>query len=296
MLSGMDTFILHLFNRQLAHPALDVVMILASTIGLAALPATAIHYWLQGETKLARAILAALLLGLLATFVFQFLAWRPRPEGVRLLVAQPPFPAFPSGHAVAAFATAMVLILATRSWSISIASLLAALLIALSRIYLGQHYPTDVLAGMVLGLAVGAACYGIFVQTGQLRDRLRWLLFPQIAIAILVSMMAYMDLLPRTLLTWPYADKVMHFILWGLLAGWLHIWLPGKGWQISKQFLPLAVLIPFSIATVEEGFQSLSPLRTADLTDLAADLCGLLLFWWISRWLTRQKISETVLR
>ena len=107
-------------------------------------------------------------------------------------------------------------------------------------------------------------------------------------------MMAYLDLLPQNLLDWPYADKVMHFLLWGLLAGWLHFWLPGKGWQVAQRSLPLAIVIPFAIATVEEGFQSLSPLRTADLTDLAADLCGLFLFWWSSRWLTQRGGSKTV--
>ena len=291
----MDTQLLHFFNRQLAHPLLDVIMVLASTAGLAFLPAVAFHAWLNGEQKVAKAIFSALLLGLLCTFVFQFLALRPRPDAVRLLLAQPPFPAFPSGHAVAAFATATVLMLSYRNWSLCSSALLGALLIAISRLYLGQHYPTDVLAGMVLGAAIGAACYGWFVPDGDLADRLRWWLFPQIAIAVLVSMMAYMDLLPMDLLHWHNIDKLFHFLLWGSLAFWLNLWLKDRAWQIAQQALPMAVFFPFSVAIVEEGFQALSPLRTASLRDLTADLLGLICFWWLSRRVLRGRKTNKMM-
>ena len=115
-----------------------------------------------------------------------------------------------------------------------------------------------------------------------------------IAIAVLVSLMAYLDLLPMQLLRWHYADKVMHFLLWGSLALWLNLWLGGRSWQIAKHTLPLAIFFPFSLALIEEGFQSLSPLRSADVSDLAADLLGMLCFWWLSQRLRNQKLSTKI--
>jgi VanZ family protein len=49
----------------------------------------------------------------------------------------------------------------------------------------------------------------------------------------------------------------------------------------------LAVLAPFSLAAIEECLQHLSPLRTFDLTDLASDLGGMLVFAALSAALLR---------
>jgi undecaprenyl-diphosphatase len=79
---------------------------------------------------------------------------RPRPH-VRPLVTVPHTPSFPSGHAASSFACALVLTwLAPRLGAplLALASLIAA-----SRVYVGVHYPLDVLAGALLGLAVATA-------------------------------------------------------------------------------------------------------------------------------------------
>lgn len=58
---------------------------------------------------------------------------------------------FPSGHATTAFATASLLALATQRKRLQFIYFFAALLAGYSRIYLGQHFFEDVLAGMILG-------------------------------------------------------------------------------------------------------------------------------------------------
>ena len=70
------------------------------------------------------------------------------------LVAIPGNPSFPSGHSTTAFAAATaVAILSPRLRPLAF-GLAAA--VALSRVYLRVHFPLDVLAGAVLGAAVGA--------------------------------------------------------------------------------------------------------------------------------------------
>jgi undecaprenyl-diphosphatase len=64
----------------------------------------------------------------------------------------------PSGHAISSFAFAMPLFYLTRQYLTEawrLFPLVLATLIALSRLYLGVHYPTDVLAGAVLGSMIG---------------------------------------------------------------------------------------------------------------------------------------------
>ena len=70
-----------------------------------------------------------------------------------LLIAAPDDFSFPSGHTTAAFAAAAVFLLAgiRGRWAV----LALAALISFSRLYLYVHYPTDVLAGVLLGFLAG---------------------------------------------------------------------------------------------------------------------------------------------
>lgn len=61
---------------------------------------------------------------------------------------------FPSGHAASSFAAATVLSFAIRGRGLALAWMLAVG-IALSRIYIGVHYPLDVAAGALVGVALG---------------------------------------------------------------------------------------------------------------------------------------------
>ena len=60
---------------------------------------------------------------------------------------------FPSGHTAAAFV--MATILASYYPSLSMPVYTWALLVGVSRVYLGLHYPTDILAGIILGISSG---------------------------------------------------------------------------------------------------------------------------------------------
>jgi undecaprenyl-diphosphatase len=65
------------------------------------------------------------------------------------LISRPTSDSFPSSHATTAFAGAVVLsFLLPRLWPLFVA---AATLVAFSRLYVGVHYPTDVVAGAAIG-------------------------------------------------------------------------------------------------------------------------------------------------
>ena len=86
---------------------------------------------------------------------------RPRPylvlEGLVCLVPPESSTCFPSGHAASGFVCAYLL---TRSFGKKGAlAYIPASLIALSRVYVGVHYLSDVLAGMAVGTLVGAAVW-----------------------------------------------------------------------------------------------------------------------------------------
>ncbi len=71
------------------------------------------------------------------------------PSGVHLFSGHAADPGFPSDHATGAFAVAMAIYLRKRSWGI--VALLAAALLAVGRVAIGVHFPSDVAAGAVLG-------------------------------------------------------------------------------------------------------------------------------------------------
>ena len=90
---------------------------------------------------------------------------------VHLLVDKTTDFSFPSDHSTVAGAVAVGLLFANRRWGI-VAGVLA-LLMAFTRVYVGAHYPTDVLAGLVLGGIVATA--GWFVVVPLLRRIAEWM-------------------------------------------------------------------------------------------------------------------------
>src|SRR5262249_23961985 len=81
---------------------------------------------------------------------------RPRPfvadpSDVHLFTHHATDPSFPSDHATAAFAIAVAILLRDRRWGA--VALVFACVLAVGRVAMGVHYPSDVLAGAVLGTA-----------------------------------------------------------------------------------------------------------------------------------------------
>ena len=108
--------------------------------------------------KTGAALMAALTLEVLCcNLILKPFVARVRPcdinTAVQLLVPRPDDFSFPSGHTGASFAAASALYF--RKSKLWLPALILAALIGFSRLYLYVHYPTDVLAGVVLGTLLG---------------------------------------------------------------------------------------------------------------------------------------------
>ena len=95
---------------------------------------------------------------------------RARPyeaDGVRRLIRPPTGSSFPSGHA--AVGTAVATVLADRARHPAVAGAFDTLgaYVALSRVYVGVHYPTDVIGGAGLGLVIGSLWRGPVAKVGR---------------------------------------------------------------------------------------------------------------------------------
>jgi undecaprenyl-diphosphatase len=85
------------------------------------------------------------------------------PHGVHLFSGHAADPGFPSDHATGAFAVAMAIYLRNRLWG-GIA-LVAAAVLSVGRVAIGVHFPSDVLAGAVLGCGVALVLFAQPLRT-----------------------------------------------------------------------------------------------------------------------------------
>jgi undecaprenyl-diphosphatase len=174
----MDWSLLHTLNDFLAsHDGLEDSLLFYVQASEALFIATLAVVFLcahgAGHLAWRRASVAAVLsagIGLAIAKVISELVDRARPfvadpHGVHLFAAHAPDPGFPSDHATAAFAIAVAILLRKRGWGIF--ALVAATVLALGRVALGVHFPSDVLAGA----AVGAAS-ALFLWWTPLRARI----------------------------------------------------------------------------------------------------------------------------
>lgn len=107
-------------------------------------------------------VAAASLIGclIIGNLILKPLVARTRPYDVvgfaNLLVGRLSDYSFPSGHTYASFAAATVLFAMNKKWGTC--ALIVAAFISFSRLYLYVHFPTDVLAGFVIGVVIALFC------------------------------------------------------------------------------------------------------------------------------------------
>lgn len=107
-------------------------------------------------------ILSSVSLSGLLSLSLKHIIDRPRPFETYDFVEKLSYggsPSFPSGHTSVAFAFALALSLAYPKWYVKIPSFIFAFAIGYTRMSLGVHYPSDIVAGIVLGFVSAIICY-----------------------------------------------------------------------------------------------------------------------------------------
>lgn len=127
-------------------------------------------YWFTRTEQNRRMVVEALISACIAmglSTILGYFFYRDRPfvaHAVLQLIKHPANASFPSDHAIGAF------VIATTIWMFRSKDgklwLVLAALIALSRVWTGVHYPSDVLAGAIIGAAVAAGIHQLFASWG----------------------------------------------------------------------------------------------------------------------------------
>ncbi|MGO4440757.1 phosphatase PAP2 family protein [Rhizobium sp. RAF56] len=177
--AGMDSFLTSWINGLSGQiDAVDHLMILVSMIGIPAMVAGVAGQWWIGpdRTYIRHVAVAAGLsfligLGINQIILMFFARSRPYEAGLtQLLIDRTSDPSFPSDHATAGFAIAATFLLHGIKGR-GVAFLMAACLIAFSRVYVGTHYVSDVVGGGIIG-AASAALIMVVYRRGSRIDRL----------------------------------------------------------------------------------------------------------------------------
>ena len=102
--------------------------------------------------------LSLVLEGILINFVIKKLVGRPRPyevnEAIEYIIKRLSDYSYPSGHTGCMFAVASVIFLMMPKKA-SIPAMVIASLVGISRLYVGVHYPTDIIGGFLVGMFTG---------------------------------------------------------------------------------------------------------------------------------------------
>ena len=164
---SLDQSILYWIHDNLSCGVLDMLMPKLTLLGGGGaiwLLAVAIMLCAKKYRRQGVILLAGLAAGVLVGNVcLKNLIARPRPcwldDSVKLLIPIPTDYSFPSGHTLSSVIGATVLTKTNRRFGW--AAIPLAAIIAFSRLYLFVHYPSDILAGAVLGAAIGLVVYRV---------------------------------------------------------------------------------------------------------------------------------------
>lgn len=157
---SVDKTIIQLVHKYIQNPFLDKIIPFITSLGNMGLIwiLICIAFLISKNYKKAGvlAIYSLIISTLLGELFLKNLIARPRPfmeiSNINLLIARPSSYSFPSGHTGSSFAAAFAFIKMIDNRKIVMPLVFLACIVAFSRLYLMVHYPTDIIAGIILGL------------------------------------------------------------------------------------------------------------------------------------------------
>ncbi len=253
----MDTSIFFFINKELANVFLDIAMpFITDRAYLLFLPIV-IYTFFKDKKKTIIALslcLLALALGDSSSNILKHLFERERPcqglEGVRQLVGCGRSFSFPSSHSVNAFAIA-----ATFSYFFrrtAFLTFIIAALVALSRIYLGVHYPSDVIAGAAWGSITAWVIIDLYKwASANYKERPEATIF-MLSLAALTFFRYYyiltgpLDLSPDEAHYWEWSRRLdLSYYSKGPMIAWL---IAASTWLMGDTLIGIRFLAPIFLA------------------------------------------------
>lgn len=177
-ITNIDISILLHIQESIRIPWLTPIIVFITSLGNAGIFWVVLSFALLIPKKTRRAgcisFLALFASLLINNLLLKNLVGRIRPydacSALLPLVTKPTDYSFPSGHTGSSFASACVLYRHLPKKA-GIPALILALFISLSRLYVGVHYPSDVLAGILTGIVSGCLAEWVFqkycIRTGR---------------------------------------------------------------------------------------------------------------------------------
>jgi undecaprenyl-diphosphatase len=173
-LQNLDASVFHFINGSLQNPVLDLLMPFITDLNkhttvLVLVGVVLIVLAVKGGAR-GRIAVAALAIGILFSdqlnsSVAKFILERPRPchvlSNVHLLVGCGSGYSFPSSHAVNNFCGAVILSFFFPEAAVWLYAFAAV--VSFSRVYVGVHYPSDILGGAIIGICCGLIIIFVFL-------------------------------------------------------------------------------------------------------------------------------------
>ncbi|KOF57986.1 MULTISPECIES: phosphatase PAP2 family protein [Clostridium] len=173
--NSFDNYILFFIKNHIQNKYLDKLMPMITNMGnlgviwivMAAALILNEPYELIGYMV----ILTLIISSIVGEGIIKHIVRRARPynkqTSIKLLIAKPISYSFPSGHTLSSFAVAEVLSMYFVKYKLIFMAI--ACLIALSRVYLFVHYPTDVIAGIILGVLFSKIIFVVLQDNGYMQ-------------------------------------------------------------------------------------------------------------------------------
>lgn len=171
-LESVDSAVFLYINHNLTNPLFDAVFPSLRELTYVFWALLIVYFWMKNEKKMALLLTVSIVAGALFTYPLKFLIDRARPyetiESARLLTPHEYDPSFPSGHVEMSFLASTVI----SRFHPEYAKYLYAFsfIVALSRVYVGVHFPGDALGGVVVGVIIGK----VMIMVAQRKKDIFW--------------------------------------------------------------------------------------------------------------------------
>ena len=174
VIQGIDNAVLLFVTDHVRCSILNVIMVFFTTIANAGavwlVLGAAMLIWKKYRLRGLTVLICIAVYTVIGTLILKNLIGRPRPfiamPDLLVLVHKSSGFSFPSGHSGASFAAAYAI---ARGFGVHGAApaYIAAAVIAMSRVYVGVHYPSDIIAGAVIGTISAAFAYAITTRIAE---------------------------------------------------------------------------------------------------------------------------------